>query len=535
MNELKKLIINGVSYTIRDDSAARANLFYTSLSSAVADLNDGATDNAVTDSNSAVEVFTAENGEKIVRLLADVSESALIEVDVDMTLVLNGHTLNLTTAEAYLNFAEGTNCTINGEVPGSAIKKEGVTGTSSLSTCITVNARGKKFKAVGGLYTLKGSIAKLAMCFRVNDVCEEFLLDGATVDVENTKATASAAKGIQSQGPRTVLRNTTFAVTSQGKSTTVHIVSANGAAEISNCDITSVTTVDASGVQSVAVDMTATYKVENSTITASGYVAGGILSKGHGNIANSTITAAGFKAQGIDNSSCAVVVNSNVFTDAHGAHTDNGSSNAIGIASQSAATLVCIDTNATGTHSGIQNSGDLFVKGGTFSGYSHGGFYFVHGTENKVYINNAVMRFGVYEGSFEDFDSNDTTHRAEALAGFYMGLDSLDSPGISVYMDSCTIEGQGGEPFVVRAGAEGKTNTLYISNTVNNATATKPIRLNKDQTTNRAEMKIGVGCNFTPADTCNPPYAEETGKLYRRIKDDMPMDGRDFNALMTMQ
>ena len=98
-------------------------------------------------------------------------------------------------------------------------------------------------------------------------------------------------------------------------------------------------------------------------------------------------------------------------------------------------------------------------------------------------------------------------------------------------MDSCTIEGQGGEPFIVRSGATGTTNTLYISNTVNNATASNPIRLNQGQTTNRAEMKIGTGCNFTPADTSDPQWAEETGKLYRRMKEDMPMDGRDFNAL----
>ncbi len=508
-----------------------AETVYSSLAAAIADVNDNTTENAIADMAAAkVAVFTADNGMQTVMLLDDVSESAAIDINKDMTLVLNGHALNLTTAEAYLNFTEGTNCTINGEVAGSAIKKEGVTGTTSLSTCITVNARGKKFKVVGGLYTLKGSIAKLAMCFRVNEVCEEFLLDGATVDVENTKATASAAKGIQSQGASTILRNTSFTVKSQGKTTTVHIVSANGTAEISNCEIASVTVVDASSVQSVAVDMTATYNVENSTITASGYVAGGILSKGHGNIENSTITASGFSVYGIDNSSRAVVVNSNVFTDAHGAHADDGSSYSMGVNNRGA--LVCIDTDATGTHSGVQSGGDLFVKGGTFSGYSHGGFYFIHGAENKAYINNSTTEFGVYHGSFEDFGSNGTTHRAEPLAGFYMGLDSLDSAGISVYMDGCTIEGQGGEPFVVRAGAEGKTNTLYISNTENNATTTKPIRLNKDQTTNRAEMKIGVGCNFTPDDTCNPAYAEETGKLYHRMKDDMQTDGRDFNALL---
>lgn len=471
------------------------SVLYASLSAAIADLNNGTTANAVTDRNSPVEVFTAENGEKIVRLLADVSESTQIDITADMTLVLNGYTLNLTTAEAYLNFAEGTNCTINGEVEGSAIKKENITTTGS---CYVINTSGKATKVIGGYYSVSGNLSKASIIFRATALCNRLEIDGVEALAENSQTTIAVVdKCIQSQASFTAVRNSTLTAAAL-KALCIHIVAQSGNAVICDCKATG-----------------------NSLLTANTMSAAGCLNSATScEVINSTFEAAAYTVEAVlVKSGKLTIKHSSVFADALSGHA--GQSSAIGIINQ--ATLTCIDTDVIGTHSAIESYGDLFVKGGTFSGYAHGGFYLTHGAENKAYINNAVMRFGVYEGSFADFE-------AVAYAGFYIGLDSLDSPGISVYMDGCTIEGQGGEVGVVRAGAVGTTNTLYISNTVNNSTS-QSIRLNKDQTTNRAEMKIGMGCNFTTANASDPQWAEETGKLYRRMKDDMPMDGRDFNAL----
>ena len=507
------------------------SLLYTSLSSAIADINNGTTAN-VTNNNAKVEVFTTENGEKIVRLLADVSESAQIDIATDMTIVLNGHTLNLTTAAAYLNFTAGTNCTINGEVKGSAIKKENVSSTVQLYLLM---CKGNSLIVRGGYYSIVSNENVSFAAFYADPVCNVFEVYDADMYVKNTlQSTTKTARCINSKAKRNLLSNTTAKAETCGSATVAQFlidgdafadcvitdssISAEAAnknaiscmfggcnSTILNCDITakSDVSVSTSYFAAVSVDKPANIEIKDSRIYGDGY-------KGH------TIFGAA--------NSVIAIHNSTVFADALSGHAEKSYASAI----QSVGTLICIDTDVTGTYAAVDSHGDLYVKGGTFSGYTHGAFYLIHEAENKAYINNAVMRFGVYEGSHADFSAN-------ALAGFYIGLDSFTSQGISVYMDGCTIEGKGGEPFVVRAGAAGKTNTLYVSNTTNNATASLPIRLNAEQTTNRAEMKIGMGCNFTPASTSDPQWAEETGKLYRRMKDDMPMDGRDFNALMTMQ
>ena len=527
MKNVTKLVINGVEYTVTDSAAVaflkeqalteeqkalarqnigatKASLFYAGFVAAITDLNDGSTENAVAEKGAAVEVFTAANGEKVVRLLADVSESVQIDITTDMTLVLNGHTLNLTTAAAYLNFTAGTNCTINGEVAGSAIKKEGITSTDG---CYAINAGGNSMKVVGGNYSISGSFRSHGFMFRVIATSKLFSLDGVTIAVSNTDASSTQpAKCIQTQSAVTTIKNSTFEVTAATKALPIFMVSPSGSIAIENSIITAT-----GGSQSQAANITcADCVVTNSELRA-------VASDEDGND-TSYCTATAFQLTG-----SATIRKSTVFADAQGAHGTEDS--AVGINTTNNSTLVCIDSNVTSTHAAVQSAGNLYVIGGTFSGYSHGGFYLIHAPENKAYINNAVIRFGKYEGSFEDFSGS-------ALAGFYFGDSDLSLQGISAYMDGCTIEGEGGEPFVVRSGAAGYTNTLYISNTVNNTIASLPIRLNQGQATNRAELKIGMGCNFTPDNTSDPQWAEETGKLYRRMKEDIPMDGRDFNALI---
>lgn len=514
--------------------AARAHTLYLSLSSAIADLSNDTTANAVDDSAAPVEVFAAENGEKIVRLLADVSESAQIDITTDLTLVLNGHTLNLTTTGAYLNFTAGTKCAINGEVEGSAIKKEGLTASSG--GVYVVNSAGDSLRCVGGSYVVSGSYTAV-LAVRIPEGCKNVELDKVNISVSTTVASSTGCYCIQSRAEKLIVRNS---VLSANGNIVMGVNVIAGEAEIYNSQLRSEShgASDKMGAcHGVLVkDNNGSAKIVQSKIEVYAY---GDIDAGYGVKASGLVEcldssifayAHGIKsgAYGISSTSTAVCVDSYIFADARSGHV-NDINIAIGI--NNTGVLTCIDTNVVGPHSAIQSSGDIYINGGTLSGFSHGGVYLVHGAENQAYINNAILKFGVYEGIFEDFS-------ADAYASFYIGQSELDSPGISVYMDSCTIEGQGtapyGEAFVVRPGAVGTTNTLYISNTVNNAVIFRPIRLNGYEGENygeRAKMKIGMGCNFTTADATNPQCAEETGKLYRRMKEDMPMDGRDFNAL----
>ena len=533
----ERAIVKCENLTEEQKAQARQNIgaigsrvFYANLAAAVADLNNGTAANAALESGAAVEVLALDSGEKVVRLLADVSESAQIDINADMTLVLNGHTLNLTTAAAKLNFAAGTNCAINGEVDGSAIKKENITSTGNTNAVLM---QGDTLCVRGGYYSIGGSFTKVAMFFGVAATCKVIDLDGVEVLAKNTHtSTTAATKCIQAQAVNTILRNSTLSAEVQTVAQAVHVVSTGNKVEVNGCNIFVSASTSNTKAAAECMNITAECVAKNSTFTATGYNANALELKENATIDHCTIEAAGFTAKGAKvDAGTSTFKNSKIFANAHGAHAQDGYSHSIGI--RSAGTVICMDTDVTGTHSAVQNEGNIYVKGGTFSGYSHGGFYFVHAAAHNAYINNAVLRFGVNEGFFEDFGSNDAENKAGRLAGFYFG-EGYDgrSPGISAYIDGCTIEGAGGEPFVVRDAVAGSTNTVYISNTVNNATTDNPIRLNKGQTTNLAELKIGMGCNFTPADTSDPQWAEETGKLYRRMKDDMPMDGRDFAALL---
>ena len=91
--------------------------------------------------------------------------------------------------------------------------------------------------------------------------------------------------------------------------------------------------------------------------------------------------------------------------------------------------------------------------------------------DNKVYIKDSALIACVYEGRFP---ADVTTN----YACFYFGDPNFLTNG-TVYMDGCTLDGSGTEPFVVRQGPDSNhKNVLYISNMTNNATTSSDIRLN---------------------------------------------------------
>lgn len=476
--------------------SADGAVLYTDLETAIADINGGTTTRNTTDIGSAkVQVFTADNGRTAVMLLADISVAAQIDISKDIDLVLNGKTIYLTTAAAILYFAQGIKCCINGEVAGSAIKKEGLTLPDN---DWAVNVDCESLRIVGGTYTMDGNFQKATILFRVNATCKSFEIDGSTLYSANysTDAANSYTKAVQTMAAVAIINNATITATGNER-----VVCVQGAASINITSSTLSAKTSGSGAYCIQAQGS-NCVVTDSTLSAIG---------GDGIATDDTSPEKAFAIYGAAGNM--TIKRCAVFADAEGSHADADSSCGVNFNGD---TLTCIDSEVTGTHSGVQCSGNLFVKGGTFRGYSHGGFYLIHSPEHYAYINNATIRFGEYMGNQENFTGS-------ALAGFYFGKDT-GSKGISAYIDGCTIEGKGGEPFVVRAGASGYTNTLYISNTTNNAQATSPIRTG-------GQLKIGVGCNFTSANASNPANVEETGELYHRLLDTIPMDGRDFNAL----
>ena len=493
----EKVLVKATDLTEEQKAQARANIgavenpatehYYANLSSAISDINAGTDSLEVAPASAAVKVLRCDSGKITVKLVEDVSESVQIDISADVDIDLNGHTLYLTTAGAYLNFTEGTNCTINGEVAGSEIRKNGT--STSTDMIYFINADGNSLRLCGGSYYVNGTYYYVIYGIYPSSKCTNFEMDG--IDLSIDVVTSTVVYAIVAQGSKQHIRNSSVSVNATVGSNPIDTVQAYGYYQTygNDCSVTN---------SEVSVVVGGEYLTTTSKLKAYGLA--------FNKVPNATVK------------DCVIIA------DAPG--DDSTTHNAIGIVQSGSGVLTCVDTDVTGTHSAAQCEGDLYVTGGTFNGYSHGGFY-LHGDGTSAYINNARMIFGEYTGVFTDVSFG-------AGAGFYIGDPKFSKNGISVYMDGCTISGTGNEPFVVRPAKEGSTNYLYISNTQNNSSASV-IRLNGEANQeygDGAKMEIGIGCNFTADDTTHPEDAKETAMLYRYVKEDTLLDGRDFDALM---
>ena len=139
---------------------------------------------------------------------------------------------------------------------------------------------------------------------------------------------------------------------------------------------------------------------------------------------------------GMNNHGTAIVMNSTAIADS--AHGKKGT----GVSNYGVCYL--LNTDVTGNHSGCQNAGHLYVQGGTFTGWTHGGIYFAPGdhpeTENGEtgagylnYVSDAHIRCGYSGQHSEEIKAS----AAKFGACVYVGSGSE----ISVYMDNCVIGG----------------------------------------------------------------------------------------------
>ena len=504
MSEIKKLKINGQEYTITDDGAvafdkpqmlteeqkqqARQNIgaeeasYYSSLSIAMTDVNNGVSDNALsTEVGAKVKVFTADDGRLTVMLLDDVSESTQIDITTDLDIVLNGHTISLTTAEAYLNFADGTNCSINGEVAGSAIVKD-VSALGTISTsCYVVNAAGEKLHVVGGSYSITGACSLFMLTFRNGVYAGQLIFEDCEISANNT-ATEIANSKYDGNFTRPVQ---------------------------TYCDVTFRNAIVTANTMSIAQalfigdDGPVEARVEKSTIRA---ITQAKYSYGIVNLANNTL----------------IVDNSVVFVDAPG----DGADEELSVGIQNKGILFLTDTNVSATQMAVstQEGSKTYVSGGTFTGYSHGGFYFVHGADGEAFVNDAVIRCANYEGQFTDIFSGDTV---APYGGFYIGGGTNEcNSDMTVYMDGCTIGTPTYSGFVMRATDGEANNTVNLSNcTINAAT----IRV--DGGTGHL-LNVGVGTNITESMISTPAQASFTDELYRKKHADSSCDGSDYTAIL---
>ena len=115
--------------------------------------------------------------------------------------------------------------------------------------------------------------------------------------------------------------------------------------------------------------------------------------------------------------------------------------------------LEMYDSYVWGSHSGVTAKGDVYVDGGTYEGYGHGGIYF-SGNDSTSYIYNAAINWAeMKEGTYAD------TGAGTNEAGMYVGSAS----NMTVTMDNCNIYGTF-YGIVLRNSSGENNNKVYVSN-----------------------------------------------------------------------
>lgn len=451
-------------------------VFYENLSQAITDINNDVSTNAVEDLSLAkVKVFTADNGTLTVMLLDNISESAIIDINRDINLILNGKTLEFTGNNSYLNFNTGTSCNINGEIDGSKIIKN-IENLTANSTVQAILGNGEKLTVKGGSYFIIGNVSHNLMTFKVGGTNSLFELDNCIIKATNTdevfRTGICSARAIQSMAAKTIIKN--------------------------------------SDIQSDAINECDAIKSTNFTVDSC--MVSAITRNSKQNTA----------AYGVHNHGNSVIINSKIHSDAPFDGRDANLSRSMGISNEENGILLIENTDVTASYYAayLKQNSKTYVKDGIFTGYSCGGFFFHQGQNGESYIKDAVIRCGNYDGIF-DYSGNvtsDSGYKVSPFISFQVGNDYGKT-----YLDGCTI----GEPGYTSFLINGQNNEVNISNsTVVNDT--KPITIYN--ATNK--LNIGINTNITTSIITAPSYANFTDKLYRKLHKDEICNGNDFNTFV---
>lgn len=563
--------------------------YYASLSAAMTDINSGTNSNALADSSAAaVKVSTAPTGRQSVILLGSVSESTQIDVNKSIDLVLNGNTLTFTDAAAHLNFSSGTVCRIDGTVSGSKMVK-----TCDGTTADLMVFAGDKLTVKGGTYELSGGFTGNATTIKAT--AGKLDITDCTITDQNNASTDESTYTRAIQGnPGTDLRICNSTVAASCANNMCVAVMVGGQLHIENAAISgqsvhgqcralvghtgssvtidgaTISTQSKSGVVCAILNRT-DMKAHNATITSESTNANvyGISNEGNMELTDCSVT--GESETGIvygvkteesaetDIQHCLITANTNgssgsswglvnlgrIYVANSEIIADAPVEGAVGVDNHGICCL--IDTDVTGIHSGCQNGAHLYVQGGTFTGWTHGGFYFAPGdwpgTEGGEtgagylnYVNDAFIRCGYSGRHVESLKASAAPFGACAYIGsgseITVFMDNCMIGGtvavdfdLEEYRSACEAAGQDAPQIVPHAiaflRALGETNnTLYISNSdVLDGSGKFRIDNASDGSDLGHRLYVGLGTNITE-DTVNnkADTVFDTARSYRRSR-----------------
>lgn len=354
---------------------------------------------------------------------------------------------SLTTSKEHANVALYMD---ENDVPNLVILKDTTLDTAlepSSDMILNLGGNNLTFNSVNGINVISG------------DVTIDGTMEGSKISLTNANQKTTLA---QVNNGNLTLNDGTYETTSNGSGT------------------------DSEPNASILVGSTGTLTVNNANITAkdtgSGTVAGILVETGGSAVVSSSnIEASAFDSlgnDGIRNKGTMIISNTSIA--GYGNYTANATGTAYATNSRginNEGTMTLKNCNVYGAHSGIRNSGTLYIDGGVYEGYGHGGFYFAGG-DTTSYVKNATVRFTDMKVGYADSVAGTNS------AGFYIG----GANNIVVYMDNCKLYGPK-YTGVLRSSGRETNNTLYISNSEDND---KYIR--NDVTRNY--VYVGVGNTF---------------------------------------
>ena len=398
--------------------------YYSDLDVAVAAISSG-TVNESADASSdtaVVGVYKDDLSENLViQLQSDVTLTECLNIETDLVLDLNGHTISTTVTPAIRT--QSTNVVIDGSDTGSSVivnapDTQKGTVLSVMSGSLTVN---------GGTYTANtakaGTSTNQSQCL--------YAYNNTTLHVNNAQITSidtnnGSVNGVTGKdGSNIILENSTVFVKS-GVSLENRGVSSSGNVTLKKCDVRA--------VADYVANAAGTNYASNSR---------GVWCSGH---------------------------------------------------------LIMEDCYVDGSHAGVTVQGTVYVNGGSYNGYGHGGIYLT-GTAGPHYFYNAEFNWApMQDGSVSDVVAGTNG------AGFYIGGTSNQV----AYFDNCKFNmvDANGEtyknnilPFygiVLRTSGGEKNTSVYLSNSYVKAATTQMFRGNG---TNGHVVYNGIGNDWSKATT----------------------------------
>lgn len=526
--------------------------YYSSLSEAITAINGG-TAETVTAENAKAVIITSSGQLTKVKLLGDVTESASVTVQNDIDFVLNGFTLRFTEADAYLQFGANTRCFIHGA--GGTIVKE--LETPVTTSVMLVSSDGSSLQIRGGSYIASADSTGTVLPLRAAATCDLLELEDCTVEANNV---TGMAVGAQTQAGNSFITHSCCIAKATGLARGIMSTSK---VKLSDCHMEgSSVNSESNALRIMSGDVSAegctliskareyiarTVHIVDGTVTinksciksdAYNYLAKGIeLRAGNLNVNNTSVNATAHEGSsasstgiGTYNGTFLHITDSTILADSTSNCIEAGN-NTGGIANGGTAYLE--NVKIFGNHCAVQNNYKLYVKGGIYTGYCHGGFYFCHGPEGEAFVNDAILRGGHYEGIFDYSNIPDNIKLSTMYIG---GGTDENSSNLTAYLDGCFFDASDCHRAIVVRGSLGEqNNTLNISNcTLTNGTLNQgTIRIDNET----LKLNIGRGCNETsdmfkngyiylnedgstrqePADYMEEGVVEYTNALYRKF------------------